>query len=358
MRISGLSSGQALGGGRVRVMARRWRTRKLGRLLQPVVRPSGRQSTAVSYILTGALWGLFFVAGAYGVAVNSASHRWFYVIMAAVLVGGSVYLEGHLIVGWSHFREDTRGLGDQSKSGVGLDALSPPSVPASPAWTAADERRHLDRLADGVATQIVAALAWNNEPAPIKQGPVMAAAIRGGILIDLMMAGVLLDGSAGVMIRDQKTDFVPAQMLVRWLQRHPRATIDHLLRRGKPTERTMMRQLQRRGWLHQNSVTRRWSLAFSAIAMTHDNLDAAFRDGRATDPTTAAVVILYAALGILGATPCETAATNPLVAHCGPAAPALAAVAQFLRKYRFEIAAAGVLDEQALFFGGGAGGSL
>ena len=339
-------------------MGRHSYLRRVGRILQPVMRPSGRQSTAIGYIFVGAIFGVFLVGGAYAVSVNSANHRWTYLVLAAVLVTGSLYVEGWLMVAWSRFREDTRGLDGQSNSGAQPDATWLPTEADSRAWTVEDERRHLDRLADGVATQLIKALAWNNEPAPIKQGPVMAAAIRGGILIDLIMAGVLLDGPAGLTIRDQNTDFVPAQMLLRWLHRHPRATIDHLLRRGKPTERFMLRHMQRRGWLHQSSITRRWNLATSAVAMTHDNLDAAFRAARPADPTTAAVAVLYAALGILGASSCDTADTNPLVAECGPAAPTLAAVAQFLRTYRFEIAAAGALDEQALVFGGGTGGSL
>jgi hypothetical protein len=108
----------------------------------------------------------------------------------------------------------------------------PPPVPvAAPVRVAAGG---IDRVPDVWIWQAMLRLAWVVDCGQLKHSGILAAAARGALFIDLVCAGVIKSGPAGLTFDTGPLDIPLGDNLIAELRRRPNRTLSDHIQRGRP----------------------------------------------------------------------------------------------------------------------------
>ncbi len=209
-------------------------------------------------------------------------------------------------------------------------------------------------LGDAVAVR----LTWltRTPTGELSANPLAAEAVRGGLLVDLTLAGRIVDTADGAQLDTEPTGFPPADLLLDAVLAAPDKTLEWWLRRGWVGRPQIVEHLLEAGYWtetshghlhrhatytdtgrHQPPVTAADTARLRQLASTDDDpeLDHAVD---LTDPVDAATACLAAAAGLLERTP--AAPPQRLIDRCGTASWMVLEVLGYLAASRADRAAA------------------
>lgn len=210
-------------------------------------------------------------------------------------------------------------------------------------------------VSNGVAIWLLRAVADSVKTVVLSE--LLAASIRGALLIDLRLAGRVQDGGPSLAVDTAKTGFGPADAVVAAIEQHPPRTMQIWLQRGHPHASVVADVFVERGeWTRKHrEIYRRYAPTEQAVrdGTIRRQLAGYLQQGSAPNPTIASLIRIAAPVGLFGRNNRYLDPPARIVAACGHARELVDAVVDYLRAAEVDEQTGAAMATEANVFGGG-----